>query len=1041
MEKRALVLGGGISGIQAALDLANAQVKVFLLEKSPSIGGTMAKLDKTFPTNDCSMCILSPKLVEAGRHPNITIMTNSELVELDGDAGNFKAKIRHLATFVDEDKCIGCGICAEKCPVKVPNEFDMSLGNRKAIYIPFPQAVPLKYRIDKDHCTYFKTGKCKACLKFCPDKAPDFDQKDETIDLEIGAVVVAPGFESYIPSDRGQYGYGEYKDVITSLEFERILSPSGPTNGQVLKRSDGKPAESIVFIQCVGSRNNNNGKPYCSRVCCMYSVKEALIAKEHSENIKDLTILYTDIRAFGKNFEQYYHRARYEEGINFIRGYSAEIKEDPETKKLVVFSENTLTGDIKRTSADLVVLATAVLPAKDNGDLAEKLNIELDDYGFFKQGNPSVSLVDSTRKGIYLAGCSTGPRDIPDSVTTASAAASSAVNDLENLGHIQSGSHQVLPEGVGVEEPRIGVFVCHCGTNIGSVVDVESVADYAKTLPYVVYTDSNLFTCSDATQQQIKEEIKTHNLNRVVVASCTPRTHEPLFQETLLEGGLNPYLFEMANIREHCSWVHKEDHTKATDKAKELVRMAVAKSSNLTELVNQTFELEHSAAVVGGGIAGIQAALDLARKGIKTYMIEKEGELGGRLRQLNRTARTDIKTNEILDRLLSELESLKSGVTIFKSAELTSVKGFLGNYELTINSGNKNHDIKAGAVIIATGAKVYDPSGTFGYGKYKHVMTNLELERSLNKAGKVEFKFGKPKKAVYILCVGSRTLGTGIESSEGKENNGSGYPKEDGSITNPGCSRLCCNIGIKQSLELAREGIDTTLLYRDIRTFDSGSEEQYYQAAVEGIKFIRYDQSRQPELSADGSTVDVFDTVSGENLSLAADLIVLGCGLVPDSKDAKQLQSLFKIPRSPDGFFLEAHPKLAPLETTTGGIYLSGTSVYPKGIAESAASGSGAALKAAVLLSQDSLAAEASTAIVDSSICWGCGTCVDICVYGAPGLKESENGSSLISYINPTLCKGCGACAARCPSGAINANLFTDRQLLAMVKALGGDLR
>jgi heterodisulfide reductase subunit A len=432
MEKSALVIGGGITGIQAALDLANAQVSVYLLENSPSIGGRMAQLDKTFPTNDCSMCILSPKLVEANRHPNITILTNSDLEKVEGEKGSFKAKVRRRARFVVEDKCIGCGICAEKCPAKVPSEFDMEIGTRKAIYIPFPQAVPLKYTIDKEHCIYFKNGKCKACLKFCPNEAPDFDQTDEIIDLDIASIIVANGYDVYKPDDRPQYGYGKYPDVITSIEFERMLSPSGPTAGMVTRQSDGEAAKKIIFIQCVGSRNVNQGVPYCSRVCCMYSIKEALIAKEHSKDIEDLSILYTDLRAFGRNFDAYYHRAKYEENINFIRGYCGEISYDPEQKRLIVRAEDTESeNDIKDLEADLVVLASAVLPNKSNTDLADKLGIELDDYGFFKIDNPAESLLKSSREGIYLAGCSVGPKDIPDSVSTSSAAAALAYEDLK----------------------------------------------------------------------------------------------------------------------------------------------------------------------------------------------------------------------------------------------------------------------------------------------------------------------------------------------------------------------------------------------------------------------------------------------------------------------------------------------------------------------------------------------------------------------------------------------------------------------------------
>jgi heterodisulfide reductase subunit A len=585
-------------------------------------------------------------------------------------------------------------------------------------------------------------------------------------------------------------------------------------------------------------------------------------------------------------------------------------------------------------------------------------------------------------------------------------------------------------KNVGNETPRIGVFVCHCGTNIASTVDVEKIAEAAKELPYVVHTDCNLFTCSDATQQQIKDAISEHNLNRVVVASCTPRTHEPLFQNTIKEGGLNPYLFEMANIREHCSWVHRESPEEATDKAMELLKMAVAKSARLKELSQPTFDLIHTAAVIGGGIAGISAALHLARSNIKTYLIEKEKELGGRLRDLSKFAITNVDANGLLNKNISELDQVKSNLSVLLETELKKVSGSIGNFELEYEKSGKPGSISVGAVVIATGADVYKPDGEFEYNKFEQVLTNLDLENNLKGKSPLEFSFGKPKKAVYILCVGSRT------QPEGELND---YVPDG--TSNPGCSRICCDVGIKQATALQNAGIETTILYRDIRTFDSGAETDYYNASKAGVRFIRYEQDHAPKVTTLGKVVLVKDSITNETLEIYTDMIVLGCGIVPRINDTALIQSLFKIPKGADGFFLEAHPKLAPLETTTGGIYLCGTAQYPKSTSESITQGYGAALKAVMLLTQEALTAEPFTAIVDSSICWGCGTCVDVCIYGAPGLGDNESGTGKVSYINPTLCKGCGSCAARCPSGAINANLFTNLQLIAMVKALGDEVK
>ncbi len=533
MKTGVLVIGGGIAGVQAALDLANAGVKAFLVEKSPSLGGKMAQLDKTFPTNDCAMCILSPKLVEAGRHPNIEILSNSEVLECEGEGGDFKVKVLKHARYVDENKCTGCGACAEKCPAKVPSEFDFGMAKRKAIYVPFPQAVPLKFTIDKDNCVYFQKGKCRNCEKTCTRGAINFEQEDVEIELDVGAVIVATGYDFLDPSTLPQYKYGQYDNIISSIEFERLMNASGPTQGKILRPSDGEPPKSIVFIQCAGSRDINACK-YCSAVCCMHSIKEAMIAKEHDPNIEDIHILYMDVRAYGKHFESYYLRARDEINVDFVRGRPAEIIEDMDTNDIYVRVGDIRRGEMKEIKSDLVILSTTAVPNKNNKKLAEILDIELDDDGFFKERHINALPIDSSKPGIYIAGCALGPKDIPDSVADASAAAARALYWMrDELGGGKRQSETIVPENeLEQKEPRIGVFVCHCGINIGGIVDVPSVVEHVKTLPNVVYAEENLYTCSEDSQKHMAEMIKEKNLNRVVVASCTPKTHEPLFRDT-----------------------------------------------------------------------------------------------------------------------------------------------------------------------------------------------------------------------------------------------------------------------------------------------------------------------------------------------------------------------------------------------------------------------------------------------------------------------------------------------------------------------------
>jgi heterodisulfide reductase subunit A len=420
-----LVVGGGIAGMQASLDLADRQLKVYLVEKSPSIGGRMAQLDKTFPTMDCSICILAPKMIECLRHPNITLLTYAELKEVTGKAGDFRAKVLKNPRFVDSGKCTGCGVCTEKCPIKVPSEFDRGMGLRKAIYMPFPQAVPRVPVIDKDHCLYLKKGTCRICEKICPAHAVSFDQKPEEITLDVSGIILATGSELYDPASISEYGYKRYKNVLLSLEFERLVNASGPTHGKVLRPSDGKPPRRIAFLQCVGSRSHKKGFPYCSSVCCMYATKEAILVREHDPEC-EAYILYIDLRVFGKRFQEFVSRARDEWSVKYINGRAAAIIEDPKTKDLSVRYENIPEGKIEELRTDLVVLCPALIPTEDNKLLAKTLGLELNEHGFFKTKDPLLMSVETNLKGVFVCGYCQAPKDISESVTQASAASARA---------------------------------------------------------------------------------------------------------------------------------------------------------------------------------------------------------------------------------------------------------------------------------------------------------------------------------------------------------------------------------------------------------------------------------------------------------------------------------------------------------------------------------------------------------------------------------------------------------------------------------------
>jgi len=1001
-----LVIGGGIGGIQAALDLAESGYHVYLVEQSPAIGGVMAQLDKTFPTNDCSMCILSPKLVECGRHRNIETITYADVLDVKGKPGNFTVSIRKRARFVNETLCTGCGICQEKCPWKADSEFDKALAKRKAIYFLYPQAVPNVPVIDKELCAYFQQGKCRACEKFCPIGAIDFTQTDQVIELKVGSIVACPGFNEFDPRLVPQYGYGNFPNVITSIEFERILSASGPYEGELLRPSDRQKPKKIAWIQCVGSRGIAPQNGYCSSICCTYAIKEAVVAKEHNSAV-EATIFSMDIRTFGKGFEAYYDKAKTEYGVRFIRCRPSVIEEVAETKNLIIKYE-TEDDKIVKEEFDLVVLSVGLEPPKEAEKLANRLGIELNNYGFCQTDN--FSPVESSKPGIFVCGVFQGPKDIPETVMQASAAAASAAASLSPVRNSLIKKREYPPErDVRGEPPRIGVFICHCGINIGGVVDVPRVTEHASSLPNVVYAEDNLYTCSQNTQERIKERIKEHNLNRVIVAACTPRTHEPLFQETMREAGLNRYLFEMANIRDQCSWVHKESPFEATEKAKGLVGMAIAKARLLQPVEQAPLEVIHSGLVIGGGIAGMVAALNLAEQGFEVYLIEKNDQLGGIARRIQHT----LEGNDVQAYLQDLINRVSENrlIQVYTNADIVEATGYVGNFttKIAIGPNQDSHELKHGVVIIASGGEEYRPS-EYLYGKDPRVMTSLELEAEIAKGNG---RITGCNNLVFIQCVGSR---------EGER---------------PYCSRVCCSESIKCALKIKDVNPETNIyiLYRDIRTY--GFKEDYYREARErGVIFVRYevdDKPRVETITEDNQNllrVTAKDPLSGEDLIIDTDILALGVANIP-AADNKRLSQLFKVPLNEDGFLLEAHVKLRPVDFATEGVFMCGLAHSPKFIEESIAQAKAAASRAGTILSKDIIEVGGLVSFVDKDKCSGCGVCQLICPFQAIEIDDEEK----VAVINEALCKGCGACVSSCICGAINIKGFSNTQILAAIDA------
>jgi len=1021
MEGSVLVIGGGIAGIQSSLDLTELGFKVYLVERTPSIGGRMAQLDKTFPTNDCSLCILAPKMVEVFRNPNIELLTYHEVKDISGSPGDFTATILKKPRYIDETKCKGCGDCATKCPkIEVPNLFDMNLGKRKSIYIPFPQAVPPVYLIDPQLCLKLTKGVCGVCEKVCEAKAIDYEQEQEEIQLNVGAIVVATGFSMYGEELSNRWGY-RYENVVNALEYERILCASGPFGGHVLRLSDHEEPEKIAFIQCAGSRDYHENVPYCSSVCCMYTAKEAIITKEHSEN-SQCYVFRHDIRAYGKNFYEFTQRAQDEYGVKYFQTKISEIVEDTETKDLLIHYEDLKTGEFKDFKANLVVLATPLVPTKGTRELAEILGIELDQYNFFKEQS-YFNKLQSSKEGIFLCGFCQGPMDIPETVADASGVASQVATLLNSVKftQIKEKDYDEPEKEVNVsEEPRIGVLICHCGINIGKYVDVPNVAEEIRKLPNVVHCEDNLYSCSSDSQVRIKELIKEHNLNRFIVASCTPRTHEPLFQVTCQEAGLNKYLFEMVNIRDQCSWVHMTEKEAATVKSIDLVKMAVAKARLLKPQKEETLKVTPSALVIGGGIAGMTAALNIAEQGFETYLVEKEKILGGNLNYLNIISPVQEKGSIYLNEIIDKVQKNKN-IKIFLDSKIEDIKGFIGNFDIIINDTEKVvQDLKVGTIIVATGGQELKPKDIFQYNdKNQNVITQLELEQKLKEQDRSWLN--NINRVTTILCTNSR------------QKEGITY-----------CSNVCCATAIKNIniLKEIKPELEITVLYRDLQMAKKEYEEYYRERRKDAI-FLRYDLDNLPEIIKKKSAkeeyhVKVFDTNLQEEIEFQTDLIILSTPMIP-ADNLEELAKMLKVPLDKNGFFLEAHVKLRPLDFATDGIFLCGCAQWPKNIQDTISQANGAAGRASRFLSAKEIKTSGLIAEVIPNKCIGCGKCVEVCPYNAIELLDNTmefeelNLEIKQSYINSALCKGCGTCAATCPVGAISVKHYDFDQIGVMI--------
>ncbi|TFF86197.1 MAG: CoB--CoM heterodisulfide reductase iron-sulfur subunit A family protein [Promethearchaeota archaeon] len=1007
-----LIIGGGIAGMDCALDLANAGYITYIIEKEQTIGGIYAKIYKIFPFDECSACVLTPKMNSVYRHPLINIITLCDVMEVKGSPGDFQVLINQRPRYVDVIKCTGCQKCIQNCPILVDSEYDFNLCKRHAVYMDFPQQVPLVATIDKEHCI-----NCYMCVQTCTSGAIDHEMEPKNILINAGAVIIATGADEFNPKIKGEYGYGRYENVITSLTFERLTHPTGPVSAKIVRPSDGKRPKKVLMVNCVGARDIQIDKEFCNKVCCMFSLKNARNMKMHEPDA-EVYICYIDIRVAGKLFEHYYNTTVNQYGVNLIRGRVAEIQENPETKNLLVRVNDTLKDEvIELDEVELVVLNCSLEIPDNTYELLERLNIEIDPKDkFIKEKDSNLDNILTNIPGIFVIGIAHGPRDGTDSIAEAKAAASASTSLLSQVKYTEEKKEI---RSVDDQEPRIGVFVCHCGGVISDTVDSKRVAEAVKDLPNVIYSTDYLFMCSKPGQELIKENIEKHNLNRIVVASCSPVTHESTFRECVEDVGLSRFYFTgPINIREHVAMVHRDDPEIATEKAIEMVKGEIARARFLDRVPLRKIEPVPTVLVVGGGVSGISAALDLAAKDFNVVIIEREDKIGGRLNNLYKTFPNKIPAQDLLDELQGRLQNYNN-IKIYTSAEIEELDGYIGNYIVKVilkKENNREIEINAGTILAMIGTKEWDPpKGYYKYNEIDNVLTSIEFEKKLK-----EESFKKGDSFIFIQCAGSRAS---------KDEIGNQY-----------CSRVCCNFSIVNSIVLREEVPESKVfvLYKEfLRAFGRYMEENYNESKLMGVNYIRWEPSNPPVIekseNEDIIKVKVYDTLLKEELELNVNYVVLSVGQeAPEG--IEKLCKVLGITRSEDGFVEELHLKFKPVETKVPGIYTAAT--FPKDIADTIALARGAASMSSI--KQKGVELEMIVADVNNDECVGCGLCEAVCPYEAITM-ENLNPYKIVSVTDEIKCQGCGICVASCPVGARDLRWWRDIQILSQIDAILGD--
>jgi len=1015
-----LVVGGGVGGMRAAADLAEAGLKVYLVEMMPWLGGRVAQLGYMFPTHDCVLCrgtsdhgygctrpAISPAFLDNNLHPNIEILTNTDLINVAGYAGDFTVTLRHRPTYVDAARCINCGLCEGVCPVSLPSPFQVGLSVRKAIYKMAPRALPDAYVVDKVP----RCETCRRCESVCPTGAVNLDEQEAEHDLNVSAIILSLGYDISDPTEYEELGYGRYPNVIHSMQYERLASRSGPTEGVVMRPSDGNLPQRIGWIQCVGSRDEKH--PYCSSICCMYATKEAMLAKQRIEGVH-CQVFMMDERAFSKEFNTYYEEAQEQYGVEYTRCRISAITEDPETHDLILRYPQE-DGQFVEGRFDMVVLSVGARPPRGAKDLSDLLGIELNPYGFCE--TDKFAPLETSQPGIYVCGTFSSPKEIAETILDAAGAAGDVMRLLSSeIGQQAYGrEHPFLCEpgllgperDVSGEEPRVGVFVCRCYPSIAGIVDTDAVAGFAAGLSDVVHVETTDYACIEEGQEQIRKAIEEHGLNRVVVAACSHRTHESLFQRIVREAGLNPYLFEMANIREQCAWPHVDDPVGATREAKELVRLAVAQVRLAEPVHKEAIEPVRRALVIGGGVAGMTAALDIADAGFDVALVERQPGLGGNLQHIYYVAEGDNP-----QRLLRDLTNRVLGhqrIDILTNSEVIASGGSLGAFSSTVRTPAGEVEVEHGTTIVATGGQEWRGE-VYLLGQDERVVTSLDLEEIITHRPE---QIVDLQEVVFIQCV--RPLGE-VEY----------------------CSRTCCTNTMKNAIRIKLLNPDcrVVVLYKDIITY--GFREAFYtEARQRGVLFVRYDDAHAPQVRVDDQgdlEVVAWEPSLQQEIVLHPGLLSLSMAIRP-SEGTEKLARILDLPLSSEGFFKEAHLKMRPMDMAKEGVFICGMAHYPKFIEECITNAQAAAGRAITILATQRLYIGGVVSVVDQSKCVGCLTCVRTCPFDIPKVRYSDVGVGEIkgaAYIDPSLCTGCGTCTGECQAKAIQLVAYRDEQILRL---------